>query len=146
MKISKIISVRHADKVSIGDELLVQGNNGLVPGNVFNISNFMMQGYIHRYLVIHIEIGFTLKFSQFKQMKNSFFFLGSYTPLNMEGSIIVDGVLASCYTFSDQDLAHFSLLPIQSFPQIMVWIFGEDNESPGYVDVLENLGKLMLPY
>ena len=63
----------------------------------------------------------------------------------MEGSIIVDGILASCYPSSDHDLAHFSMLPIQLFPQIMAWIFGKDNETSGYVIILENVGKMILP-
>ena len=78
--------------------------------------------------------------------ENHFLFLGAYIPLIMEGSIIVNGILVSCYSSSDHDLAHFSMLPIQLFPQIMMWIFGKSNESPGYVDILDNLGNMILPY
>ena len=34
----------------------------------------------------------------------------------MEGNIIVDGVLASCYASSDHDLVHIIMVPIQRFP------------------------------
>ena len=38
--------------------------------------------------------------------------LGAYTPLTKEGNIVVDGVLASCYAFSNHDLAHTAMAPI----------------------------------
>ena len=45
---SKInIYFRYADQVSIGDEVLVRRNDELIPGNVTNISSFMMQGINH---------------------------------------------------------------------------------------------------
>ena len=53
--------------MSIGDELLVQGNNGLVPANVTNVASLMMQGYTHTSLLIYIQIGFTFNFWHFKQ-------------------------------------------------------------------------------
>ena len=44
----------------------------------------------------------------------------------MEGNIVVDGVLASCYASCHHDLNHIGALPIQLFPKIMEWIFGEE--------------------
>ena len=41
---------------------------------------------------------------------------------------MVNGMLASCYAFSDHDLAHLMLAPMQWHPDIMGWIFGI--ESP----------------
>ena len=35
---------RNADQLTIGDELLVQGNNELVPAKVISVSNLIMQG------------------------------------------------------------------------------------------------------
>ena len=35
---------RNADQLTIGDELLVQGNNELVPTKVISVSNLIMQG------------------------------------------------------------------------------------------------------
>ena len=74
-----------------------------------------------------------------------FFSVGTYVPLTMEGNIMIDGVLASCYPSSDHDLAHFGMTPIQLFPKITEWIFGENNGFQGYSDIAEQLGKWMLP-
>ena len=63
----------------------------------------------------------------------------------MDGNIVVDGVLASCYSFSDHHLAHITITPIRWFPEIMDWMFGVDNESPGYIKVAEGLGAWVLP-
>ena len=59
----------------------------------------------------------------------------------MEGNIVVDGVLASCYAFSDHDLAHLGMTPMRWFPGMMNWIFGSTKETPGYVSFAEDLGK-----
>ena len=51
---------------------------------------------------------------------------GAYAPLLAEGRIMVDGVLASCYADFHHDLAHLMKIPMQRFPVLMKWIFGED--------------------
>ena len=63
----------------------------------------------------------------------------------MEGSIVVDGILASCYAFYDHDSAHIGMLPIQLFPLLTKLIFGEDNESPAYVNIAVDIGGWVLP-
>ena len=63
----------------------------------------------------------------------------------MEGYIIVDGVLASCYASFDHDLAHIAMAPMQWIPKIMEFIFGEDNGSSGYVKMAKGFGRWMLP-
>ena len=63
----------------------------------------------------------------------------------MEGNIIVDGVLSSCYASSDHDLVHIAMKPFQWFPRITEWIFGKDKGTLIYVHVLENLGGWMYP-
>ena len=63
----------------------------------------------------------------------------------MDGNIVVDGVLASCYAFSDHDLAHIGITPIHWFPYISDWIFGGSNGSHGYTDLLEDLGRFLFP-
>ena len=40
----------------------------------------------------------------------------SYVPLAMEGSIIVDGILASCFTSIPNDLALIGMTPARWFP------------------------------
>ena len=59
---------------------------------------------------------------------------------------MVDGVLASCYAFPDHDLAHFGMMPILLFPEMTVWIFGDDNGSPVFVEIVKYIGEVMLPF
>ena len=72
-------------------------------------------------------------------------FTGAYVPLTTEGNIMVNGVLASCYPSADHDLAHFAMIPIQWFPGTIEWIFGEENGFQGYVTIIEEFGRWMLP-
>ena len=81
----------------------------------------------------------------YKYEKIFLLFLGAYTPVPVEGNIIVDGILASCYTISDHDLAHLAMTPIRWFPKITDWIFGENNGTPGYVGIAESLGRWVMP-
>ena len=69
-------------------------------------------------------------------------FLGAYVPLTMEGNIVVEGVLTSCYADFHHDLAHLGLIPIQIFPVIMEWLFGDVTE---FLSVLKELGKMFFP-
>ena len=63
----------------------------------------------------------------------------------MEGNIVVDEVLASCYASFDHTLAHFTMAPIQWFPKIAELLVGEDTGSPAYVDIIKDFGRLLLP-
>ena len=72
--------------------------------------------------------------------------LGAYTPVTVEGNIVVDGVLASYYVFADHDLAHLVMTPKHLFPNTVEMILGNDNGSPAYVDIITNCGKYLLPY
>ena len=60
----------------------------------------------------------------------------------MEGTIIVDGVLASCYPFADHDISHFGMTPLRWFPGPVEWMFGEDNGMSVYA---EALGRIFYP-
>ena len=64
----------------------------------------------------------------------------------MEGNIVVDGVLASCYPSTYHDMAHIGMTPIQWFPEIIEWILGDDNGLLAYANILEYVGRLILPY
>ena len=46
-------------------------------------------------------------------------FKGAFVPLTVEGNLIVDGVLASCYQDVPHDLAHMAMTPIRLFPSIL---------------------------
>ena len=72
--------------------------------------------------------------------------LGAYVPLTMEGNLVVERILASCYASCHHDLVHIVGAPIQWFPEVIKWIFGDDNGSMAYVDVGLQLGNWLLPY
>ena len=63
----------------------------------------------------------------------------------MDGNIMVDGALSSCYAFPDHDLAHVGMTPIRWFPKVTGWIFGDDSGSPLFVEIAKYVG-MMLPF
>ena len=71
---------------------------------------------------------------------------GAYVPLTMEGNIMVDGVLASCYPSANHDLAHLGITPVLWIPEFTQWIFGDDNGLHVYSSISEQLGEWLLPY
>ena len=68
---------------------------------------------------------------------------GAYVPLTKEGSIIVDGVLASCYPSVNHDLSNFGMTPMKWFPEVVEWIFGEDNGLQSFAIIAENIGNII---
>ena len=62
----------------------------------------------------------------------------------MEGTIVVDGVLASCYP-AHHDLAHIAMTPMRWFSKIFEWVFGNENGILGYVKMAEELGLWVTP-
>ena len=72
--------------------------------------------------------------------------LGAYVPMTVEGTIVVDGVLASCYGSYDHAVGHFMMTPIGWFPYITESIFGVGKGSPVYVNMACDLGEWLLPY
>ena len=66
-------------------------------------------------------------------------------PATTDGNIIVDGVLTSCYTDFDHDLAHFTMIPMKWFSEKMEWIFGDDTGFSIYANTFKELGRFMLP-
>ena len=66
---------------------------------------------------------------------------GAYVPLTRDDNIVVDQILASCYGSFDHDLAHLMMMPIQWFPDILVFIFGVNNEYTGYVNIAKEFGR-----
>ena len=72
--------------------------------------------------------------------------LGAYVPLTLEGNIIVDGVLASCYASADHDMLHYGMAPLRWFPGMTEWMFGEDDGISGYVKITGHLAQwIMVP-
>ena len=69
-------------------------------------------------------------------------FLGAFVRVTMDGNIMVDGVLASCYSSLDHDLHHVVMTPLQWFPEVTKWTFGEENWLHAYVKILADLACL----
>ena len=75
----------------------------------------------------------------------SIYIVGVFAPLTMEGNIIVNGVLASCYASTDHDLAQHVMKPNQWCPELINWIFGIHEGSPVYGATLRGVRKWMHP-
>ena len=68
-------------------------------------------------------------------------YIGAFVPLTMEGTIMVDEVLASCYPSEDHDIIHNMLLLVRYFPHFTMWIFGKENGFYSYIKILEHIHK-----
>ena len=73
-------------------------------------------------------------------------FEGAYVPLTMEGNIVVDGVLASCYASIDHDMAHMGMTYMRWIPEIINCIFGNDPDLPSYLKIAQELNKWIMPF
>ena len=142
----KLKYCRVADKVSTGDELLVEQNDKFTPTWIRKIDNFNLQGIP----LICNKYKYITKMHHYHSLLDhrivSNIPTGAYVPLTMEGQIVVDGILASCYPFYDHDLAHIGMTPIRWIPQIMEWIFGKEKGMSVYVAVAEDVGKWILSH
>ena len=65
--------------------------------------------------------------------------------MTIEGKLMVDGVLASCYPSSHHDVIHVGMSPLRLFPHIVSDIFGEDNGFATFVDIAADLGEWVIP-
>ena len=63
----------------------------------------------------------------------------------MEGNIVVDGVLASCYAIVDHDIAQIVMKPIQWYPDVTELVFGDENGVSAYINVLKIIDRWLLP-
>ena len=70
----------------------------------------------------------------------TFFFTGAYIPLTTNGKIIVDEMLTSSYADIDHDLFHIMGTPMQTFTEVIEWIFGTDFGFPVYAVTAIQLG------
>ena len=143
-----IFCFRYADRVSVGDEILVQENNELIPDKVIKKSTFVMEGKNLFKIVYKLLFNNIIHSSTFYSLKHErcHFNPGAYLPVTMEGNIVVDRVLASSYSSVDHDLAHIALLPVRQFSAMTEWIFGEENESSVFFNIVKGISKEMLPY
>ena len=58
---------------------------------------------------------------------------------------MVDGVLTSCYADFHHDLAHFTMMPMQKFPEVIKWILGDEIGFITFVKITRELGISLLP-
>ena len=72
--------------------------------------------------------------------------LGAYAPLTMEGNIVVDEVLASCYASVQHDFGQIMMIPLRWFPSMTAWIFGEENGASNFVEMTYHFGRWTLTY
>ena len=70
---------------------------------------------------------------------------GAYVPVTMEGNLIVDGILASCYPSADHDVVHLVMAPLRWFPEITEWFLGEDDGITGYVKIIAHMSQSVVP-
>ena len=89
------------------------------------------------------SVTFVLNNNLVQKIKLSLY-LGAFVPLTMEGKIMVDEVLASCYPSADHDILHNGLVLARYFPEVISWIFGEDNGFSNYIKVIEYFQKWII--
>ena len=63
----------------------------------------------------------------------------------MEGNLIVDGILASCYPSADHDVVHLVMTPLRWFPEITEWFLGEDDGIAGYIKIIAHMSQWTIP-
>ena len=71
------------------------------------------------------------------------FLSGAYVPVTLEGNIVVDGILASCYASFDHDAQHVVMKPLLWFPSIMDLLLGEEKPIHGYATILKHVSAMM---
>ena len=131
--------------------MLTEHHNELDPATVINISTIVMQGniyqiYFPRFCISLFILCILIYFFTCDVSDQYFLIVGAFTPLTNEGNIVIDGMLAFCYAFSDHNLAHITVTPMLWFPEMIEWIFGMEKVSQGYVSILADLGGLLLPF
>ena len=109
----------------------------MVPANVEHISLQTNKGKDYN----NLNVQFCYRVPLLLSVMSS----GAFVPLTMEGNVLVDGVLASCYAFLDHDMAHVGMKPLLWFPSIMDLLLGEDQSVHGYATILQHLGGMMSP-
>ena len=76
---------------------------------------------------------------------NYIHFAGVYVPLTMEGNILVAGVLTSCYGIVDHDIVQIVVKPIQWYPGVVEFVFGDENGIPLFLSLAQDFGRWVMP-
>ena len=163
-----LVSFRYAENVAVGDEVLIHKTDGMVPSRVVETSDIKMKGKeVIYYKCIGTNKILPLPTSTVKKQhvpKKRFLqklislvlwfynvhfplvlFPGAYVPLTSDGTILVNGVLASCYASSDHELVHLLMLPMTWFPEILEGIFSTEEGLQVYLKVFKDLGRWIAP-
>ena len=62
----------------------------------------------------------------------------------MEGNIVVDYILASCHASCDHDIVHITLVLVRYFPQLIMWIFGEEDGLSSFIKISLHFHKWVI--
>ncbi|NXW67839.1 IHH protein, partial [Hirundo rustica] len=72
--------------------------------------------------------------------------VGAYAPLTRHGTLVVDGVVASCFALvQDQQLAQLAFWPLRLYHSLVGWPGAQGDGVHWYSGLLYRLGRLLLP-
>ncbi|XP_027734834.1 indian hedgehog protein [Empidonax traillii] len=72
--------------------------------------------------------------------------MGAYAPLTRHGTLVVDGVVASCFALvQEQQLAQLAFWPLRLYHSLVGWPGAQGDGVHWYSGLLYRLGRLLLP-
>lgn len=72
--------------------------------------------------------------------------VGAYAPLTRHGTLVVDGVVASCFALvQEQHLAQLAFWPLRLYHSLVGWPGVQGDGVHWYSGLLYRLGRLLLP-
>ncbi|KFP03310.1 Indian hedgehog protein, partial [Calypte anna] len=72
--------------------------------------------------------------------------VGAYAPLTRHGTLVVDGVVASCFALvQEQHLAQLAFWPLRLYHSLVGWPGAQGDGVHWYSGMLYHLGRLLLP-
>ncbi|XP_010141778.1 PREDICTED: indian hedgehog protein, partial [Buceros rhinoceros silvestris] len=72
--------------------------------------------------------------------------VGAYAPLTRHGTLVVDGVVASCFALvQEQHLAQLAFWPLRLYHSLVGWPGVQGDGVHWYSGMLYRLGRLLLP-
>ncbi|NWR26681.1 IHH protein, partial [Tachuris rubrigastra] len=72
--------------------------------------------------------------------------VGAYAPLTRHGTLVVDGVVASCFALvQEQQLAQLAFWPLRLYHSLVGWPGAQGDGVHWYSGLLYRLGRLLLP-